>query len=214
MTGAKVCHLEAWCRASGRAYIRFDYSGHGASSGRFEDGAVGDWAADAEAVLTTLTPGPQVLVGSSLGGWLSLLMVKRLPAKVAGLVTVAAAPDFTEDGYWAQFSDAEREMLLRDGQIEVPSDYGDPYVITKRLIEDGRQHLVLRDPLPLEMPTRLLHGTEDTVVPLSRATTLLSHVSGDDIRLVVLKGGDHSLSSPDGLALLEDATANVLSRIA
>ncbi|MEL6915647.1 MAG: alpha/beta hydrolase [Pseudomonadota bacterium] len=211
MTGSKATHLEAWCAAEGRAFLRFDYSGHGASSGRFEDGAIGDWAADAEAAITALTDGPQVLIGSSMGGWISLLMTRRLGAKVAGLVTIAAAPDFTEDGYWAEFSDDERAALMADGQIAVPSEYGDPYIITRRLIEDGRAHLLLREPLELTLPTRMLQGTADTVVPLARAVKILEHVTGEDIRFVALKGADHSFSSQPALKVLEDATLNVLS---
>ncbi|MEM1101134.1 MAG: alpha/beta hydrolase [Pseudomonadota bacterium] len=213
MTGSKATHLEDWCRAKGCAFLRFDYSGHGASSGRFEDGSIGDWAADAEAAISTLTEGPQVLIGSSMGGWISLLMVKRLGARVAGLVTIAAAPDFTEDGYWAEFSEDQRAALMAEGQVAVPSDYGDPYIITRRLIEDGRAHLVLRTPLALPMPTRMLQGTADTVVPMARAVEILAHVSGDDIRLVALKDADHSFSSPRALAVLEDATLNVLAAL-
>ncbi|MEL6549150.1 MAG: alpha/beta hydrolase [Pseudomonadota bacterium] len=213
MTGSKATHLEAWCRAQGRAFLRFDYSGHGASSGRFEGGSIGDWAEDAEVAITALTEGPQVLIGSSMGGWISLLMVKRLGAKVAGLITIAAAPDFTEDGYWTEFSEDERAALMAEGQVAVPSDYGDPYIITRRLIEDGRAHLVLREPLTLPMPTRMLQGTADTVVPMARAVTILEHVTGDDIRLVALKGADHSFSSPRALAVLEDATLNVLAAL-
>ncbi|MEO1795689.1 MAG: alpha/beta fold hydrolase [Pseudomonadota bacterium] len=211
MTGSKATHLDAWCRAEGRAFLRFDYSGHGASSGAFTEGCIGDWAADAEVAITALTEGPQILVGSSMGGWISLLMTQRLAGRVAGLVTIAAAPDFTEDGYWAGFSDEERATLLEDGQLAVPSDYGDPYIITRRLIEDGRDHLLLRSPLALPMPVRMLQGEADTIVPPARAVQILEHATGGDIRLVMLKGGDHSFSSPPALALLEDALGNVLS---
>ncbi|MEM8591803.1 MAG: alpha/beta hydrolase [Pseudomonadota bacterium] len=213
MEGTKAVHLEAWCKAQGRAFLRFDYSGHGQSSERFEDGCIGDWAADAEAAVTALTDGPQLLIGSSMGGWISLLMAKRLPEKVAALVTIAAAPDFTEDGYWAKFTPEERATLEREGQTKVPSDYDAPYTITRRLIEDGRENLVLREPLPLAIPTRFLQGTEDTDVPMERATTLLAHVTGPDIRLVALKGADHSFSSPEALKLIEDATNNALDAI-
>ncbi|MEM6480119.1 MAG: alpha/beta hydrolase, partial [Pseudomonadota bacterium] len=116
MEGTKARHLEAWCQTRGRAFLRFDYTGHGQSSGRFEDGAIGDWAEDAEAALTALTEGAQIVVGSSMGGWIALLLAKRRPEKLAGLVTIAAAPDFTEDGYWAGFSPEERAALLGDGQ--------------------------------------------------------------------------------------------------
>ena len=213
MEGTKATHLEAWCRAQGRAFLRFDYSGHGASSGRFEDGAIGDWAVDAAEAVTTLTQGPQILVGSSMGGWISLLLTQRIPGRVAGLVTIAAAPDFTEDGYWASFSEDERAKVLEKGGIHVPSDYGDPYWISRRLIEDGRDNLVLRTPLPLPMPVRFLQGTADAAVPLDRAITLLEHASGPDMRLSVLKGGDHSFSSPAALTMLEDALTDVIGAL-
>ncbi|MEM1372950.1 MAG: alpha/beta fold hydrolase [Pseudomonadota bacterium] len=213
MSGTKATHLERWCAARGQAFLRFDYSGHGASSGAFEEGTIGAWADDASEAITQLTDGPQVLIGSSMGGWISLLMTKRIPEKVAGLVTIAAAPDFMEDSYWAGFSDAQRATLMSEGHIAVPSDYGDPYIITRAMIEDARQHLVLREPLPLTMPTRMLQGTADDVVPVSRAMTLMDHVSGDDIQLSVLKGADHSFSSPAALALLEDAAQSVLEAL-
>ncbi|MEM6277438.1 MAG: alpha/beta fold hydrolase [Pseudomonadota bacterium] len=213
MTGTKATHLETWCRARGHAFLRFDYSGHGSSSGRFEDGTIGAWAQDAEEAIARLTDGPQVLIGSSMGGWISLLMTKWMPKKVAGLITIAAAPDFMEDSYWAGFSEPQRATIMREGRIEVPSDYGSPYVITRSMIEDARQHLVLREPLALTMPTRMLQGSADDVVPVSGATILLDHASGEDIRLIVQKGADHSFSSPSALALLEDATLNVLEAL-
>ena len=213
MEGTKAIHLEAWCRAQGHAFLRFDYSGHGQSSERFEDGCIGDWAEDARAAIETLTEGPQLLIGSSMGGWISLLMVKSIPQKVVGLVTIAAAPDFTEDGYWASFDADQRTALAAEGHVAVPSEYGEPYIITKRLIEDGRANLVLREPLALSMPTRFLQGTEDTDVPMERATTLLAHVTGGDIRLVALKGADHRFSSPEALKLIEDATLNVFEAL-
>ncbi|PTX56463.1 serine aminopeptidase S33 family [Litoreibacter ponti] len=212
MEGTKAVHLEAWARAQGRAFLRFDYSGHGESSGAFTDGAIGDWAEDAEAAITALTDGPQILVGSSMGGWISLLMTKRIAACIAGLVTIAAAPDFTEDSMWAGFSDAQKAELAA-GQVALPSDYGEPYIITKRLIEDGRAHLVLRDPLPLPFPTRFLQGTDDADVGMSVALRLLDHAEGPDMRLVLLKGGDHRFSDAAALELIENAIDNVLGAL-
>jgi pimeloyl-ACP methyl ester carboxylesterase len=210
MTGTKALHLDAWARRQGRAFLRFDYSGHGASSGRFEDGGIGDWLADARAVLERLTEGPQVLVGSSLGGWIALLLARALPGRVAGLVGVAAAPDFTEDGIWDTLDAAARAALLRDGRLSLPSDYSaEPTVITRHLIEDGRAHLVLRSPLPLPFPVRLLQGTADTDVPPEVALRLLAHAAGDDIRLTLVKGADHRFSSPDCLAMIETAIDEV-----
>ncbi len=209
MGGTKAVHLEQWARERGRAYLRFDYSGHGESSEAFTDGCIGDWAEDAQAAIAGLTDGPQILVGSSMGGWISLLLAKRIPEKVAGLVTIAAAPDFTEDSMWAGFTDAQKAEL-EAGQVALPSDYGEPYIITKKLIEDGRNHLVLRDPLHLPFPTRMLQGTVDNDVDMSVAVRLVGHAKGPDMRLVILKDGDHRFSDPTALKLIEDAIRNVM----
>ncbi|PRX35188.1 Pimeloyl-ACP methyl ester carboxylesterase [Meinhardsimonia xiamenensis] len=214
MTGTKALHLEAWARARGRAFLRFDYSGHGASSGRFEEGCIGDWAEDAVAAIEALTQGPQILVGSSMGGWIAILASERLgPARVAGLVGIAAAPDFTEDGFWAGFDEAQRAELVEKGQIAIPSDYEDgPYIITRRLIEEGRRHLVLRRPLGLPFPVRLLQGTEDEAVPLEVPLKLLDHADCADMRLTLVKGADHRFSDPDCLELIETAIHEVTAR--
>lgn len=211
MDGTKAVHLQAWAAGQGRAFLRFDYSGHGASSGAFTDGCIGDWAADARAVVTSLTEGPQVLVGSSMGGWISLLLARAIPERLCGLVGIAAAPDFTEDSMWGGFTDAQKAGLDRDGQVALPSDYDAPYIITRRLIEDGRNQLVLRAPLSLPFPVRLLQGTADTDVDPSVALRLLDHASGDDIRLTLVKGADHRFSSPACLGLIETAVAEVLA---
>lgn len=208
--GTKALYLEEWAQRCGRAFLRFDYSGHGRSSGNFEDGCIGDWFEDARAIIAALTDGPQVLVGSSMGGWIALLLARAMPGKVAGLVTVAAAPDFTEDSMWAGFDTVQRAALARDGRIELPSDYSDePYVITRRLIEDGRKHLVLRAPLPLPFPVRFLQGTADADVELSVALRLLEHATGEDMRLTLVKGADHRFSSPACLALIEATVAEL-----
>ncbi len=209
MEGTKAIFLQDWAERNERAFIRFDYSGHGMSSGRFEDGAIGDWAEDAAAVLTELCDGPQILVGSSMGGWISAILIRDYPEKVAGFVGIAAAPDFTEDSMWAGFSASERAELAETGQVALPSDYGDPYIITKRLIEDGRQNLVLRDPLSAPFPVRLLQGTEDADVERSVALRLLDHLQGDDIRLTLVKGADHRFSDPQCLNLITQAIDEV-----
>ena len=211
--GTKAMDLEAWAKEQGRAFLRFDYSGHGQSSGDFLDGSIGDWADDAEAIVQGLTEGPQILVGSSMGGWIALLLARRIPKKVAGLVTIAAAPDFTEDGYWASFDDAQREVLEEDGQIALPSDYSDePYVITKRLIDEGRNQLVLRAPLTLPFPVRFLQGTEDEAVSTQTATRLLGHAKGVDMRLTLVKGADHRFSDPECLVMIRQAVEEVSER--
>lgn len=211
--GTKALALEAWARAEGRAFLRFDYSGHGASSGEFLDGAIGDWFEDARAAILALTEGPQVLVGSSMGGWIALLLARECPERVAGLVTIAAAPDFTED-IRAAFSEDQRRALMEAGQVALPSDYSDaPYVITRRLIEEGRARLVLDAPLRLPMPVRMLQGTADTDVPVSVAVRLIGHAEGADIRLTVVKAADHRFSTPDCLRLIERSVTDVLQRL-
>ena len=215
MTGTKAEHLEAWARKEGRAFLRFDYTGHGASSGDFTDGCVGDWARDARDAIAELTSGPQVLVGSSMGGWIALIIAKRSTQHVSGVVGIAAAPDFTEDSMWAGMSAEQRSSLETAGMIELPSDYSDePYMITRKLIEDGRGNLVLREPLELPFPVRLVHGTEDADVPIDVATRLLAHASGPDLRLVLLKNADHRFSSPEALALIVRSLEDVLAATA
>ncbi|SFD54712.1 alpha/beta hydrolase [Roseivivax sediminis] len=208
MEGTKAVHLEAWAQARGRAFLRFDYSGHGASAGRFEDGAIGDWAADAQAVIEAATGGPVVLVGSSMGGWIGCLLTQRL-TRVAGFVGIAAAPDFTEDSFWAGFSDEERGKVMEDGALSLPSDYGEPYIVTRRLIEDGRENLVMRAALPMPFPVRLLQGTKDEAVAGDVPLRLLDHIDGDDVRLTLVKDADHRFSTPACLSLVEQAITEV-----
>jgi len=212
MEGTKALYLEDWARRAGRAFLRFDYSGHGQSSGAFEEGAIGDWAADAMAAIDALTEGPQILVGSSMGGWIALLTVRARPERLAGLITVAAAPDFTEDAMWAGFDAVQRAELIEAGQVALPSDYGEPYVITRRLIEEGRENLVLRDPLDLPFPVRFLQGTADEDVELSVALRLLQHAQGPDMRLTLVDGADHRFSDADCLGLIVSSVEEVLVR--
>ncbi|SHE99469.1 Pimeloyl-ACP methyl ester carboxylesterase [Ruegeria intermedia] len=210
MEGTKAVHLEDWARARGQAFLRFDYSGHGESSGRFEDGCIGDWHEDTVAAVSTLTKGPLIVVGSSMGGWQALLLARAMPERIAGMVTIAAAPDFTEDGYWASFTDEQKEALETVGHVELPSDYMEPYIITKRMIEDGRTRLVLRSPLNLPFPVRFLQGTADTAVSVDTAVRLLDHASGPDMRLLLVKDADHRFSDGACLGLIEDAVRDVM----
>lgn len=211
MEGTKAVHLEAWAKARGQAFLRFDYSGHGESSGTFEEGCIGDWHQDTLAIVDAVTNGPLVVVGSSMGGWQALLLARACAGRIAGLVTIAAAPDFTEDGYWASFTDAEKQALETVGHVERPSDYMEPYVITKRMIEDGRNHLVLRSPLPLPFPVRCLQGTADTAVSTETAMRLLDHASGPDMRLTLVKDADHRFSDAPCLQLIEQAVSDLCS---
>ena len=213
MEGTKAVYLQAWAEEQGRAFLRFDYSGHGQSSGDFTDGCIGEWADDALAAISELTEGPQILVGSSMGGWIALLVARTIPTKVCGLVGIAAAPDFTEDSMWAGFSDALKAEMAETGRVALPSDYSDePYIITRKMIEDGRRQLVLRDPLPLNFPVRLLQGTDDTDVDISVALRLLDHAEGDDIRLTLIKGADHRLSTPDNLRLVRKLIHSIIMK--
>ncbi|MEM6934254.1 MAG: alpha/beta hydrolase [Pseudomonadota bacterium] len=203
MTGTKAAWLEMWAEERGRAFLRFDYSGHGESGGDFLDGCIGDWAEDAADAVEALTDGPQILIGSSMGGWIALLLAKRMPDRIAALVGIAAAPDFTEDSMWANFSSEQKAELDQTGSVALPSEYSDdPYVITKKLIEDGRQNLVLRSPLRLPFPLRLLQGTADTDVDTSVALRILHHVDCTDARLTLVKGSDHRFSETPDLTLL------------
>ena len=211
MLGTKAVHLQNWAESHGRAFLRVDYSGHGQSSGRFEDGGIGDWFADALAVIEALTRGPQVLVGSSMGGWISLLVSRALPDRVAGLVGIAAAPDFTADLMWDRYSDEQKALLLGQGWLAEPSEYSDqPNIITKAFLDDGAKHLVLRAPLNLPFPVRLLQGTADVDVPPSVALRLMDHASCPDIRLTLVKGADHRFSTPDCLDLMTATIEEVL----
>ncbi len=212
MQGTKALFLEDWARREGRAFLRFDYSGHGESSGDFTDGCIGDWAQDTLAAVSALTTGKIVPVGSSMGGWQSLLLCRAMPERIAGLVTIAAAPDFTEDGYWASFTDAQKQQLDALGQVELPSDYMEPYIITKRMIEDGRKQLVLRSPLHLPFTVRFLQGTADTAVSVATAVRLLEHATGPDMQLQLVKDADHRFSDDRCLQLMQAAVQEVLDK--
>lgn len=206
MTGTKAIWLESQCRARGQAFLRFDYLGHGQSSGAFEEGTIGQWTADAVAALDALTEGPQILVGSSMGGWLMLLAALARPQRVAGLVGIAAAPDFTEELMWQGFSPEVRNTLEREGVYREPSPYGDqPYTITRRLIEEGRDHLLLGGPISLTCPVRLIHGMADPDVPYQVSLRLAEALVGDDVEVSLVKTGEHRLSEPKDLQRLGES---------
>ncbi len=212
MTGTKAEELSAFCAAENRAFLRFDYSGHGASGGRFEDGTIGRWAEDAACAFDRLTEGPQVLVGSSMGGWMALLLALRRPERVAALVGIAAAPDFTALIVETLPAGA-REAIAREGVWRRPSEYGDPYPITRALLEEGERHMLLRGggPIPISAPVRLLHGQRDPDVPWELSLRVAEAVAGEDVQVVLVKDGDHRLSRPQDLALLRRTLSALLA---
>jgi pimeloyl-ACP methyl ester carboxylesterase len=197
MTGTKATSLDAWARRVGQSYVRFDYSGHGQSGGIFTDGTIGLWLDDALAVIDAAARGRVVLIGSSMGGWLSLLAARRLGARVAGWIGIAAAPDFTEKLLLANLSPEDRAELERDGRLVRPSQYSpEPTILTRTLIEEGRAHLVLDAPLRLDCPVHLLHGMKDPDVPWQLSQRLLNHIEAPDIAFTLTRDGDHRLSTP------------------
>jgi pimeloyl-ACP methyl ester carboxylesterase len=211
MTGTKAIHLDAWCRQRGQAYLRFDYQGHGASSGQFVDGTIGTWRDDAMAVIEGCTEGPLVLVGSSMGAWIMLLVAGALQARIHGLVGLAAAPDFTEELIWGRMPAESRAELIRTGVVHVPSEYdveGCP--ISLALIEEGREHLLLDSRIAVQCPVRLIHGTEDSDVPWEISRRLLEALTAPDATLELVKGADHRLSTPADLARLSTTLEGLL----
>lgn len=211
MTGSKGSALENWASERGQAILRFDYSGHGRSAGRFRNGTIGRWSEDALAAIDRLTEGPLILVGSSMGGWIMLLVALARPDRVAGLVGIAAAPDFTEDLMWAQMSEADRTELMRVGAIQQPSQYQDePLVITRALIEEGRRHLLLRGPIGIGCPARLLHGMADPDVPWRTSQQLAERLTAADVTVTLIKDGDHRLSREQDLRRLFAAIDELL----
>lgn len=200
MTGAKAEALADWAKARGRGYVRFDYLGHGESSGAFEAGTITRWRADALAVIDELTEGPLVLVGSSMGGWISCLAALARPDRVVGMVLVAPAPDFTEALMKPEISAEGLADLARDGVWMRPSEYGDPYPITRELLEDGARWLILGDaPVPIDVPVRILQGGADPDVPWRHALELVHALKGDDVVFTLVKDGDHRLSRPQDI---------------
>ncbi|MFS8036013.1 alpha/beta hydrolase [Xanthobacter sp. AM11] len=212
MTGTKAEALAGWAAANGRANVRFDYSGHGASGGAFEDGTISHWLEEAVAVFDRATTGPQVVVGSSMGGWIALLLARLLAARghtrVKALVLVAPAPDFTEALMWERFPPPVRGLIETTGRFLKPSLYGEePYVITRSLIEDGRRHLLLGAPFAVGCPVRILQGARDEDVPWEHAMRLVTCLAQDDVVFTLVKDGDHRLSRPEDIERLLAAVA-------
>ena len=193
-----------------RSFLRFDYSGHGQSSGEFLNLGIGDWCNDAKQIIGLTENNGIILVGSSMGGWIALLLSRELGSRLKGLITIAAAPDFTEESMWKNFTEDQKKEVLNEGVLYLPSDYGEPYPITRYLIENGRQNLVLREPLELTCPVRLMQGTEDTAVTRETALKLFDHINADDLSLFFKRGADHSFSDQDCLEILEKNLEDIL----
>lgn len=202
MNGTKALALDAWAEANGRPMLRFDYSGHGASDGDFANGTIGRWTEDARQVIEAEANGRILLVGSSMGGWIALLLARKLGERVIGLVGVAAAPDFTERLMWDAMAPAERKTLMTVGVLHIPGEYGAPLQVTKGLIDEGRKNLVLDAPIAFDGPVRLMHGQRDPDVPWEYALKIAGCVTSDDVQVLLLKDGDHRLNREQDLALL------------
>lgn len=212
MTGTKAMALEQAATARGTGFVRFDYSGHGQSDGRFIEGTIGRWKEDTLAVLDQVCQGPQVIVGSSMGGWLATLAALARPERVAGLVLIAPALDFTDELMWTQLDDNQRAILLRDGILREPSQYSDePYEYSLQLITEGRLHKVLQQGIALDKPVRILQGMVDPDVPWQHAVKTIEGFRGADTRLTLIKDGDHRLSRPQDIALLIETVWSLIS---
>jgi pimeloyl-ACP methyl ester carboxylesterase len=220
MQSTKASFIDRFAERRGRAYLRFDYSGHGMSDGRFEDGTVGCWLAESLAVIRATTEGPQILIGSSMGAWLALLCARALAktnetTRLSGLVLIAPAVDFTEALIFERLAEDARQQIEKDGCWLRPSPYGPtPYPITKALIEDGRRHLLFGATIRSYCPVHILHGMQDEDVPWQHAMTLVEHLAGDPVTLSLVKDGDHRLSREEDLVRLEQAIEAMSARAA
>lgn len=200
MTGTKASFLAERCAAAGRAYLRFDYSGHGQSEGRFAEGCIGDWYSDALTVFDQCTVGQQILIGSSMGGWLALKLACDRPERIKAIIGIAAAPDFTEDLVWNQLTPSEREQMQREGSLSGKG--GDPLTYSYKLVTEGRQHLLLRAPLPISCPVHLLQGQKDEAVPWQTALRIRDNLPNAQVAIELIPDGDHRLSTPENLSQL------------
>ena len=213
MEGTKALYLEEQCRARGQGFVRFDYSGHGASDGAFEDGTIGSWLADTLAVIDNVTSGPLILVGSSMGGWLALRAALERPERIAGLIGLAAAPDFTRE-IEQQLTATQKETMREEGLVRVPNDYSaEPYIFTRALIEDGERQCLLDKTSQIAVPVRLIQGMRDADVPWQKAPAIAGCLSGDDIRVILIKDGDHRLSREQDMAILGREVAELSERL-
>lgn len=210
MDGTKATYLEAQCQKRSQAFLRFDYSGHGRSEGAFEEGTIGSWRQDALEMVDYCTDGPLILVGSSMGGWLGLLVALARPKRVQGFVGIAAAPDFTRSIKNKELSAAQLAELQEKGQTHLPNDYGDPYVITKNLIEDGENWVLLDNTIELDMPVRLIQGKQDTSVPWETANKIADNLTSRDIDVNLIEDADHRLSRDQDLAVIDQKIQDLI----
>ncbi len=206
--------LEAFCQARNQQFTRFDYQGHGTSSGAFDEGTIGLWRDDALTVFEGVTEGPQIVVGSSMGAWIALLLAQQRRSRIAGLLLLAPAADFTTELLWKNLTPDAREQIKRDGVWMRPSIYDDgPYPITRNLIEESRAHLVLGNPIPFDGPVRILLGLQDDVIPVDHILRTTDALTSDDVEITLIKNGDHRLSTPDDLDKIR-AAVDALSKSA
>jgi alpha-beta hydrolase superfamily lysophospholipase len=212
MTGLKASHLEEFCKARHQAYVRFDYTGHGLSSGKFEDGSIGAWKQDALDVFDAQTQGPQILVGSSMGGWIALLLALARKERIAGLVLLAPAPDFVTEIYDGKLTQEQHTLLNTRGYIEVPADYGPPFIMKQALFKDGRNHVLLQSEIGLDCPVRLLHSKLDSVVPFEKSLRIKEKLRSEDVAVTLLDDGDHRLSRPEDLGKICAMVAEITDR--
>lgn len=214
MSGIKAQFLEARQKSRGRAFLRFDYQGHGESSGSFTDGSIGLWSEDARALIEHVSTGPLVLVGSSMGAWIMLIVALALKDRVAALLGIASAPDFSEDLIFPGLKPEQQKLLQKSGLLRLPSRYSDePQLVTRHFLEEGRRHLLLRSDIELECPVHLLHGLEDRDVPWHTSVKLAKALRSRDAQVTLIKGGDHRLSTPPDLANIDQALELLISRL-
>jgi pimeloyl-ACP methyl ester carboxylesterase len=215
MGGTKAEHLANYCAEKGLAFTRFDYFGHGASDGKAEDGTIGGWLDDALEIFDTVAKGPQIVVGSSMGGWLALLLSLKRAKRVVGLVGIAAAPDFTEALMWDRMTDKQQKQMMRQGWLDIPNEYGDPYRVTVKFLEESTNHFLLDKPtIDIRCPVTLLHGINDVDVPFEFSMAINEKLASKQVRTMLIPDGDHRLSSERHLRAISNAIEKMLPLIA
>lgn len=209
MSGSKAQTMDDFAKQNGFASLRFDYSGHGLSSGKFDEGTISKWLNEAQFILDSIEQEKIILIGSSMGGWISLLLALRNLSRIAGLVLCAPAPDFTEDLMWNSFSDDVKKQIIETGYWLRPNDYDEPYKVTKALLDDGRTHLIMDGPINIDVPVTILHGMQDADVPFERSLALAQKLKSENVKIELFKTGGHRLSEPQELAALYRAIAQI-----